>query len=95
MLFRSIDRTPRSDAEFTTPGNQGEQRRMDLLTVLEHELGHVLGYEHSRAGVMLDALPPGTRRTPTAAASLSDPVGRAWAAPATALDTTGHKQRQS
>src|SRR5262249_54690422 len=33
-----IDPTPRSDSEFTTPGDQGEQRRMDLLTVLEHEL---------------------------------------------------------
>jgi probable HAF family extracellular repeat protein len=90
-----IDPTPRGDSEFTTPGNQGEQQRMDLLTVLEHELGHVLGYEHSRAGVMLDALPPGTRRTPRSAVSLSDPVGRDWASLATALDTTRPKQRQS
>src|SRR5262249_14978193 len=35
-----IDPTPHDDSEFTTPGNQGEQGRMDLLTVLEHELGH-------------------------------------------------------
>ena len=29
-----VDRTPRNDSEFTRPGNQGEQNRMDLLTVL-------------------------------------------------------------
>jgi probable HAF family extracellular repeat protein len=90
-----IDPTPRSDAEFTTPGDQGEQNRMDLLTVLEHELGHVLGYAHSATGVMIDTLPPGTRRTPRSAVSLSDPVGREWAALATALDTPRPKQRQS
>src|SRR5262249_30544512 len=41
-----VDPTPGDDAEFTTPGDQGEQHRMDLLTVLEHELGHVLGLHH-------------------------------------------------
>ena len=38
---------------------------MDLLTVLEHELGHLLGYEHDETGVMIDTLSAGTRRTPT------------------------------
>ena len=33
--------TPWDDRAFTTPGNQGEQHRMDLLTVLEHEIGHL------------------------------------------------------
>jgi hypothetical protein len=33
----------RRQAEFTTPGNQGGQHRMDLLTVLEHEIGHLIG----------------------------------------------------
>ena len=37
---------------------------MDLLTVLDHELGHVLGFEHHRAGVMEEYLTPGTRRVP-------------------------------
>ena len=35
-----VDRTPRNDSEFTRPGNQGEQNRMDLLTVVAHETGH-------------------------------------------------------
>ena len=58
-----VDPTPWDDAEFTTPGNQGEQRPMDLLTVLEHELGHVLGYDHANVGVMADTLEAGTRRS--------------------------------
>src|SRR5262249_2196703 len=41
-----IDATPRDDSEFTTPGDQGEQGRMDLLTALPHEVGHLLGLGH-------------------------------------------------
>ena len=47
-----VDPTPRDDSEFTTPGDQGEVGRMDLLTVLEHEIGHLLGHEHEAGGVM-------------------------------------------
>jgi hypothetical protein len=57
-----VDPTPRNDAEFSTPGNQGEQRRMDLLTVLEHEIGHQLGREHEATGVMQATLRAGMRR---------------------------------
>lgn len=39
---------------------------MDLLTVVSHELGHVLGFEHSATGVMEAALTPGVRRVPEA-----------------------------
>lgn len=60
-----VDPTPWDDAEFTTPGDQGEQRRMDLLTVLVHELGHRLGHDHEADGVMADTLAIGTRRTPS------------------------------
>ena len=39
--------------------------RMDLLTVVMHELGHVLGRPHEDgAGVMAEALPTGVRRLP-------------------------------
>src|SRR6185369_15488233 len=43
--------------------------RMDLLTVLLHEFGHVLGYQHAAGdGLMAETLPTGVRRLP---ASLS------------------------
>ena len=39
---------------------------MDLLTVLEHELGHILGYQHTATGLMNDTLAAGIREMPTA-----------------------------
>lgn len=59
-----VDPTPWGDAEFTTPGDQGEQNRMDLLTVLTHEIGHMLGYEHEHDGIMQETLSAGERVTP-------------------------------
>jgi hypothetical protein len=56
-----VDPTPSNDSEFTTLGNQGEKNRMDLLTVLEHEVGHLLGREHDGDGVMQERLTAGTR----------------------------------
>jgi hypothetical protein len=57
---------PRHDAEET---GKSLKRRIDLLTVLMHELGRVLGSEHDDAiedDLMDDLLGVGQRRLPTA-----------------------------
>ena len=38
-----------------------EANRYDLLSVLIHELGHVLGHNHNEGGVMSEALQPDLR----------------------------------
>src|SRR5262249_11683503 len=58
-----VDATPGEDSEFTTRGDQGERRRMDLLTVLSHEVGHLLGYDHDAEGGMQETLTAASRRT--------------------------------
>jgi hypothetical protein len=87
-----IDATPSDDSEFTRPGNQGEQNRIDLLTVLDHELGHVLGFEHADSGVMSDTLPAGTRRTPAASPGQADFAALDWLSPLGGMDTTTQQQ---
>ena len=37
---------------------------MDLLTVLEHEVGHLLDFDHAESGVMQETPPPGEREVP-------------------------------
>ena len=54
-----VDATPRSDTEYLLSGNQGEQHRVDLLTVVMHEMGHLLGYDHDTGGLMAETLATG------------------------------------
>lgn len=54
---------------------------MDLLTVVIHEFGHVLGFDHQAQGVMEATLQTGKRLLPT---TLSDPDHRTPSAADTA-----------
>jgi hypothetical protein len=63
-----IDPTPADDAEFTAGGAAAGD--MDLLSVVMHEMGHVLGFEHLTAnaqlsGVMAEYPALGTRTSLT------------------------------
>jgi hypothetical protein len=59
-----VDPTPQNDNAFSTPGNPAVQGHMDLLTVLEHELGHLLGIDEGYDSVMTEFLATGARLTP-------------------------------
>ncbi|QDU49612.1 hypothetical protein [Gimesia panareensis] len=67
-----IDETPLDHSEFqydsqlsliALPGSKAEGL-IDLWTVIRHELGHLLGYEHTDQGVMEATLEPGIRKLP-------------------------------
>ena len=68
-----VDRTPRADQEFRRVARSLDLRavdrravdRIDLLTVVEHELGHIAGLQDvasDRVGLMKGTLDTGTRR---------------------------------
>src|SRR5208337_2716982 len=64
--------------------------RVDLLTVLEHELGHVIGLsDNAQAGDLMDiTLGLGVRRVPTAADLAPIAQATSTAVPASAADAT-------
>jgi hypothetical protein len=72
-----VDASPTDDKEFAGKNGAGELKaqagsaalgRMDLLTVVMHELGHALGFDHSAGtsapDVMTETLVTGVRRLP-------------------------------
>ncbi|HJZ47590.1 MAG TPA: CARDB domain-containing protein, partial [Roseiflexaceae bacterium] len=81
-----IDPTPADDAEFTAAGGDlragkgsPAEGRMDLLTVVMHELGHVLGYDDLPVAshpndLMAENIPTGVRRVPGGLAHVSSQV---------------------
>ena len=77
-----VDPTPRDDGEFlgSDSGSALAARadgpaagRMDLMTAVMHELGHIVGQDHVVGGqdVMSGSLTPGFRRLPQAADGVS------------------------
>jgi len=57
-----VDETPEDDVEFGA-ADSAAAGRMDLLTAVMHEMGHVMGYDHTEQGLMADTLESGTRTT--------------------------------
>ena len=67
-----VDPTPEDTTEFVPAGGEylatstgGAAGRVDLLTVVLHELGHVLGFQdlaNQTTGLMAESLEPGVRR---------------------------------
>jgi hypothetical protein len=79
-----IDATPSDDSAFA-PGavNSPARGHIDLLSVVAHELGHLLGYgEDDSAGVTGEYLAPGVRHVPVAALPALGAVPRAPIKPA-------------
>ncbi|QDU11903.1 choice-of-anchor Q domain-containing protein [Gimesia aquarii] len=68
-----VDATPGDNSEFQVESQLSlialpetdAAGHVDLWSVIMHELGHLLGFEHENEGLMQDTLPPGVRRLPS------------------------------
>jgi hypothetical protein len=60
-----LDASPATDGLFPATAGNGAFGKVDLLTVVEHELGHELGLaDTTGSGLMGEFLPTGVRRVP-------------------------------
>jgi uncharacterized repeat protein (TIGR01451 family) len=73
-------------------GDSAAPGRMDLVSVVSHEVGHALGFDHADSGVMEAALAPGVRLVPEALSSPSS--GPAAVSPAAEAGPAPHHASQ-